>query len=99
MVNGFTFALTIEPKYREINKTTMDALKLKAEYVKLIEDNPKLLGAIAQRTNKSINTIERWCKLNDSRLIMLSVIEEVREFAGLPKSTSLTETVSVEKAA
>ena len=50
------------------------AIKLKPEYIKLIQSNPALHGAIAQKVNKSLKTIERWCDSNDDRLTMLSVL-------------------------
>lgn len=75
------------------------AIKLKPEYIKLIQDNPALHGAIAQKVNKSFKTIERWCDSNDDRLTMLSVLDCIRQFAGLNKSVVLTHTVNELKAA
>lgn len=66
-------------------------IRMKPEYVKAIEDNPALMGVIAQVTNKSISTIERWCASNDSRLTMLSVINSVRDYLKLSKDSSITE--------
>ena len=75
------------------------AIKLKPEYIKLIQDNPALHGAIAQKVNKSLKTIERWCDSNDDRLTMLSVLDCIRQYKGLSKSVILTHTVNELKAA
>ena len=74
-------------------------IKLKPEYIKLIQDNPALHGAIAQKVNKSLKTIERWCDSNDDRLTMLSVLDCIRQYKGLAKSVVLTHTVNELKAA
>lgn len=74
-------------------------IRLKPEYVSSITANPALLGAIAQATNKGINTIRTWCKNNDSRLTMLSVLVEVRKFHGLEKHAVVTEHIKIEIAA
>lgn len=73
--------------------------QMKPQYVKAIVDNPALLGAIAQKTNKSISTVERWCAQNHESLTMISAIQCVREFLKLDKSVSITETVNELKAA
>ena len=75
-------------------------LRLKAEYRKAITDNPGLQGAIAQRTNKSMNAVWRWCRNNSEQLTMLSVVTELQTFLKLPKGLSMFEEIEVtEKAA
>lgn len=78
-------------------------LRLKEKYRTLILTNPALQGAIAQRTNKSMNTVWRWCKDNAGQLTMLSVIDELKKFLSLStkeEEAALFEEIEItEKAA
>lgn len=51
MVNGFTFALTIEPKYREINKTTMPKITFEIEGAKELEEMLKQAHELVAKLN------------------------------------------------
>ena len=73
------------------------ASQLKKQYRDIIKADSLLLGMIATATNKSIHTIIRWVDINDERLTMTSVINQVREKLKLPKSVVLTEEVGVEQ--
>lgn len=72
--------------------------QMKPEYVKAIQENPALLGLIAQKTGKSISTIERWLTSNHQSLTLATVTKTVGEFLKVDKD-SITETVNELKAA
>lgn len=73
----------------------MEQIRLKAEYVSAIQDNPALLGTIAQKLGRNISTIERWLRDNDEKLTMLTVMSCVRDFLKLEASEQLTETKNI----
>lgn len=77
----------------------MAEIRLKEEFVTAIKANPQLMGTIAQKLNKSTKTIERWCTTNDEKLTMLTVINCIREFKGLPKTAVLTINTKTENQA
>ena len=73
-------------------------MRLKKEYIDAILSNPQLQGNIAAATNKkSTFTVYRWCLSNAEQLIMLSVLNCIKDFLSLPKNTVLTEMVAVEE--
>lgn len=73
-------------------------IRLKQEYREDILGNAELQGKVAGAAGKAVNTIYRWCRDNDQRLTMLSVLNAIREFKKLGKDIALTEHVELETA-
>ncbi|HWB62128.1 MAG TPA: hypothetical protein VG603_01365 [Chitinophagales bacterium] len=68
--------------------------RLKQEYREAILNDAELHGKVAKATNKSWNTIYRWCNDNAEQLIMLTVIRTVREYLGIDNTISLVEEIT-----
>lgn len=72
---------------------TKTKFQLLPEWKQEVYTNPALVGVVALKSGKSIDTIKRWCRNNDERLTMSSILEAIKDFKGLPKKTSLIEEV------
>lgn len=63
--------------------------KLRKDIKQLIKDDATLQGKLADTANKSVFTILRWIKDDNQKLTMLSMLNVIREHAGIGKKDSL----------
>jgi len=65
-------------------------IRLKPEYIAQILASPELQGKVAAVSNKSVNTVYRWCRANAPQLTMLCVLQTIRQHVGVPAHVPLT---------
>lgn len=70
-------------------------IRLKPEYIAQILASPELQGKVAAVSNKSVNTVYRWCRANAPQLTMLCVLQTIRQHVGVPAHVPLTAHVPV----
>ena len=64
---------------------------LKSEVKKRIEADELLQAKIASNTGKKISTVKRWLDENHIMLTTSTVLDTIRDHAGLSKEIELTE--------
>jgi hypothetical protein len=77
----------------EFSTNTETVVRLKAEHVEFIKTEPALIGLIAQRAGKGLNTVRGWLSRNDEKLTMAVVLTTIREYRKIPADKTLTELV------
>ncbi len=78
---------------------TNTVIRLKPEFIQHIMASPELQGKVAAVSNKSVNTVYRWCRANAPQLTMLCVLQTIRQHVGVPANVPLTAHVPAAAAA
>lgn len=73
--------------------------KLKSIHREAITSDVELQVKIAKATKKTIETVKRWARENDSQLTLLSVIDVIKKHRSIPESEIITEQVKENTAA
>lgn len=74
--------------------TNISAYRLKRKIKQQIESDVLFQAHIAKSCGRAIETIKRWCRDDDEKLMMLSVVKAIREYLELPVGADLIEAVS-----